>query len=191
VVTTVADDFGSDSADVSKPVNAGGGQVAGFEVNGIYNFGDDWTPWLKGFGVSANYTYSDSTSDQVTSFTSHLPIPGVSKDSVTATGFYERAGFSARLSYTWRSAAVNDGLGGATFQFPDQNGVEKTYGIYQAPYGQLDGQVSYDFNPHVGLVFSVQNITDSAQHTYLQWPDQPFTYDNWGRRYFFGIKFKG
>ena len=191
VLTSVPDDFGSDSADVTKPVNAGGGQVAGFELNGIYNLGDEWTPWLKGFGVAANYTYSDSTSDQVTNFTSHLPIPGVSKNSVTATGFYERAGFSARLSYTWRSTAVNDGVGGATFQFPDQNGTPKTYAIYQAPYGQLDAQVSYDFTPNIGLVFSVQNITDSALHTYLQWPDQPFTYDDWGRRYFFGIKFKG
>ena len=45
VVTSVPDDFGSDLAHVSKPVNAGGGQVAGFELNGIYNFGDDWTPW--------------------------------------------------------------------------------------------------------------------------------------------------
>jgi len=36
----------------------------------------------------------------------------------------------------------------------------------------------------------VQNITGAYQHTYLQWPDLPFTYDNWGRRYYVGLKFK-
>ncbi|HEY4973644.1 MAG TPA: hypothetical protein VII41_08545, partial [Steroidobacteraceae bacterium] len=59
-----------------------------------------------------------------------------------------------------------------------------------APYGQLDAQVSYDINEHLGIVVSAQNLTDEAAHTYLQWPNQPFTYDDWGRRYFFGVKFK-
>ena len=86
---------------------------------------------------------------------------------------------------------MNDSLVGATFAFPDQNGVSKIYQVYSAPYGQLDGQLGYDFNAHVGITFQVQNITDEAQHTYLQLPNQPFTYDTSGRRFFFGIKFKG
>ena len=36
----------------------------------------------------------------------------------------------------------------------------------------------------------VQNVTDQAQHTYLQWPNLPFTYDDAGRRYFLGFKVK-
>jgi outer membrane receptor protein involved in Fe transport len=62
--------------------------------------------------------------------------------------------------------------------------------VFSAPYGQLDGQVGYDFNKHVGIVFSVQNLTDSAQHTYLQFPNEPFSYDDAGRRFFLGFKFK-
>jgi outer membrane receptor protein involved in Fe transport len=50
--------------------------------------------------------------------------------------------------------------------------------------------VSYDFNRHLGIVFSATNLTDEALHTYLQFPNEPFTYDNWGRRYFFGIRFR-
>ena len=79
---------------------------------------------------------------------------------------------------------------GSTFAFNNQNGVSKVYTIYQAPYGQLDGQVGYDFTKQLGLIVSVQNITGAYQHTYLQWPDLPFTYDNWGRRYYVGLKFK-
>ena len=40
------------------------------------------------------------------------------------------------------------------------------------------------------MIFSVQNITNEAQHTYLQYPSQPFSYDSSGRRYFLGFKFK-
>jgi hypothetical protein len=36
----------------------------------------------------------------------------------------------------------------------------------------------------------VQNLTDQAQHTYLEWTNQPFTYDDSGRRFFLGIKGK-
>jgi hypothetical protein len=33
-------------------------------------------------------------------------------------------------------------------------------------------------------------VTDASLHTYLQWPDQPFSYDDSGRRFFLGGKFK-
>jgi outer membrane receptor protein involved in Fe transport len=62
--------------------------------------------------------------------------------------------------------------------------------VFEAAYGQLDGQIGYDFNKHVGVFLSAQNITNSAQHTYLQFPDQPFTYDRSGSRYFLGVKGK-
>jgi outer membrane receptor protein involved in Fe transport len=68
--------------------------------------------------------------------------------------------------------------------------VETTYQVFSAPYGQLDGQVGYDFNRHVGVFLSFQNLTNSAQHTYLQWSNLPFTYDESGRRFFLGIKGK-
>ncbi len=191
VPTLVADDFGGTTSIVKTPENAGSGKVYGIELGGQYAFGDQYFPWLKGFGVAANYTYSDSQTDSVTSFSKKSTIPGVSKNAFTGTLYYERYGFSARGSYSWRDTAVNDSAVGSTFPFPDQNGVNHVYQVYSAPYGQLDAQIGYDFNPHVGLVFSVQNITNEAQHTYLQWRNNPFSYDQSGRRFFFGIKFKG
>jgi TonB-dependent receptor len=191
VATTVADDFGGTTSNVTLPVNAGSGYVYGVEVGFQYSFNTDFAPFLNGFGVATNYTLSNSSSMQATSFSQHSAIPGVAKNSVTGTVYYEKSGLSARLSYSWRDKAVNDSSVGATFAFPDQNGVSKIYQVYSAPFGQLDGQVGYDFNAHAGIVFSVQNVTNTAQHTYLQYPNQPFTYDQSGRRFFFGIKFKG
>jgi iron complex outermembrane receptor protein len=62
--------------------------------------------------------------------------------------------------------------------------------VYSAPYGQLDGQVQFDFNAHVGILVSVVNLANSKQHTYLQFPNEPFTYDDTGRRLYFGVKGK-
>jgi len=188
VPTKVLDDFGGTTGNVQQWVNAGPGQIYGLELGGQYNF--DWN-WTTGLGVAANYTFSESTSNQATAFTQHSSIPGVSQNAFTGTLFYERFGFSGRLSYSWKSRSVNDSLVGPTFSFPDQNGNQKVYQVFQAPYGQLDAQVGYDFfDRHLGIVLSAQNLTNEALHTYLQWPNLPFTYDNWGRRYFFGIRFK-
>ena len=85
---------------------------------------------------------------------------------------------------------MNNSLVGSTFPFPDQNGNIKVYGVYAAAYGQFDAQVGYDFGPRFGLVLSGVNLTNEKQHTYLQFKNLPFTYDDTGRRLFFGFKLK-
>jgi TonB-dependent receptor len=185
VPTLVADDFGGTVANVMTPENAGKGQISGIELGAEFVLDDRFGPYLNGLGFAGNYTLADSVSQQKTSFSQNAPIPGVSRNAVTATLFYQLGGFSARGSYTWRSTSLNDGIGGSTFTFGS-----KTYEVIQAPYGQLDFQVAYDLNRNLGVVFSAQNITDSAQHTYLQFSNEPFTYDNSGRRFFIGAKFK-
>ncbi len=189
IATLVQDDFGGTTADVTKPVNAGKGKIYGIELGVQYSLANA-ASWLRGFGFAANYTRSESTSDQVTAFSNHSSIPGVAKNALNLTGYYERNGFAIRASYSWRDKSVNDSLVGSTFAFPDQNGVSKIYQVYQAPYGQLDGQISYDITRRIGVVASVQNLTDEVQHTYLQYTDLPFTYDRSGRRYWLGVKFK-
>jgi iron complex outermembrane receptor protein len=184
IATFVPDDFGGTTNNVTQPVNAGNGRIYGVEAGGQYAFSNA-VEWLRGFGAAANYTYSQSESAQPTSFTTRGPIPGVSKNAVTGTLYYENHGFSIRGSYSYRDKALNDSAVGATFAFGG-----KVYEVFSAPYGQLDAQASYDFNRHVGVVVSVQNLTDEAQHTYLQWPNQPFTFDDWGRRFFVGVKGK-
>jgi TonB-dependent receptor len=184
IATFVKDDFGGTTNNVTEPVNAGNGRIYGVELGGQYSFGSGIN-WLQGFGAAANYTYSQSTSQQPTSFTTRGPIPGVSRDALTATLYYESHGFSIRGSYSYRDKSLNDSQVGSTFAFGG-----KVYEVFSAPYGQLDAQASYDFNRHVGIILSVQNLTDEAQHTYLQWPNQPFTYDDWGRRFFLGVKGK-
>ena len=182
VNTTVVDDFGGSSGPVTMPINAGHGSIYGLELAGQYVFD-------VGLGFAANYTYSQSTSALTTAFSKRLPIPDVSDHAATATVFYSKYGFDTRLSYSWRSKAVNGGYGGSTFSPVDAStGNSKAFGVFTAPYGQLDAQIAYDFNEHFSVYVSGQNLTEEAQHTYMQYPNQPFTYDNSGTRYFFGVK---
>jgi outer membrane receptor protein involved in Fe transport len=164
------------------PINAGHGSIYGLELAGQYVFD-------LGVGFATNYTYTQSTSALTTAFSKHLPIPDVSAHAATATIFYANYGLDARLSYSWRSKAVNGGYGGSTFSPIDTStGSSKTYGVFTAPYGQLDAQIAYNFNDNFSIYVSAQNLTAEAQHTYMQYPNQPFTYDNSGTRYFFGVK---
>jgi iron complex outermembrane recepter protein len=183
VPTLVADGTGATTANVATPINGGTGKIYGLELGGQYAF--DF-----GLGFAANYTRSNSESTQTSSFAADLPIPGVSKNAVNVTVYFERAGFSARAAYAWRDVAVNSGGVGSSFAFQDLAGNQKIYTVYQAAYGQLDGQLSYDFSSHFGVVVSVVNLADAKQHTYLQWANEPFTYDDTGRRLFFGVKGK-
>lgn len=174
---------GGSVGNVATLVNGGSGKVYGVELGAQYAF-------ENGFGFQANYTRADSESTQNSSFGSNLPIPGVPKNSFNLIGYFERGGFSARVAYAWRDVSVNSNFVGSSFTFQDLNGNPKTYTIYQAPYGQLDAQIGYDFGDHFGLILSVVNLTDEKQHTYLQWKNEPFTYDDSGRRIFFGFKAK-
>src|SRR5450631_1303909 len=183
VPTLVADGTGATTANVATPINGGTGKIYGVELGAQYAF--DF-----GLGFAANYTRSNSESTQTNSFAADLPIPGVSKNAFNGTVYFERAGFSARAAYSWRDVAVNSGGVGSSFAFQDLAGNQKIYTVYQAAYGQVDGQVSYDFGPHFGIVASAVNLTNAKQHTYLQWKNEPFTYDDTGRRVFLGVKGK-
>ena len=183
VQTTVVDDFGGTPGPITMAVNGGHGSIYGLEVAGQYVMD-------LGLGFAANYTYTQSQSVITTAFSNHLPIPDVAAHAATATVFYAVDGLDARLSYSWRSKAVNGGIGGSTFGsvLDTAVGTTKTFGVFTAPYGQLDAQVAYNFLDHFGVYVGAQNLTAEAFHTYLQYPNQPFTYDNSGTRYFFGVK---
>jgi len=183
--TCLADDFGVDCAPVNVPVNGQGGSIKGVELGGQYAFDN-------GFGFNVNYTYSLSRTDSTDSFSSHLPIPGVSLHSATGQFYYQYEGFEGRISYSWRSGNLNGDALGSTFTGVQNivTGVYPVYGVYNKPYGQLDGQLSYDVNKNFGVVAEFVNITNSAVQTYLQYKNQPFEYTDVGRRFNPGFRFK-
>ncbi len=172
----VNDQAGGRFGPVTRPVNGTGGRVRGIEVGAQYAL--DF-----GLGFNLNYTFSDSKTDRSNDFDQGLPLPGVSKHSANGQIYFEKAGFEARASYSWRSKAYTGNFG-----FRDL-GITRTLGIYSRPYGQLDGQVSYQFTPNFGVLVEGINLTKANQSSYLQFPNLPFTYQSGARRVLVGGRF--
>jgi iron complex outermembrane receptor protein len=143
--------------------NGGGGKVKGAEL--AIN-----QPIWGGFGINANYTYSDASADNGD------PIPGNSKDTYNFVGYFENTMFSARLAYTYRSDFF------VTF--------DRSTELNQKGFGQLDASLQYNFNENLALTFDAQNLTDEKIEQYAGSEVRPRAiYDN-GRVYYFGARFK-
>ncbi|MBB6426492.1 TonB-dependent receptor [Sphingopyxis sp. JAI128] len=121
----------------SRPENLASAKIKGFEI-GIQQFMDFLPSPLDGFGVIANYTYSDAEDN------AGFPLVAVSKNSYNLVGLYEKGPFSARIAYNYRDEAV--------FEF--SQGRPSFIGARS----QLDAQVGLDITKNIALSLQAQNL---------------------------------
>lgn len=94
----------------SLPANASGSKLKGIEVGAQVTL--TFLPGaLDGFGIGANATFLDVGELELSQLSGKQPLPGVSKRSFNASAYYEKYGFGARLSYTYRSKYTNSQFG--------------------------------------------------------------------------------
>ena len=175
------------------PENGTGGSMNGLELAGALE-GGLLTPALEGFGAQINYTLVNSNIP--TSSISSIPggpktLPGLSHKSGDVTLYYERNGFSARISQRYRSSFTGEAV--ALF---DQLGYTKILANRQT-----DLQLEYDFSqgPMTGLsiLLQVNNLSNSPDAT-VQYATlannvpmtMPLEYDTWGRTVLLGFSYK-
>ncbi|WP_066962572.1 TonB-dependent receptor [Microbulbifer sp. Q7] len=118
-----------------------GGTTTGLEVS--------WQHDFDGFGVQANYTYTDASSDQkreADKVGSGL-VEGASEHMYNLTGYYENDWVGARLMYNYRTEWYK----GLHF-----NGDE----LWNDSYGQWDASISAAVTDNIDLVFEAVNLTD-------------------------------
>ena len=125
--------------DINRRSNGPGGSNKGFELQVS-------RPIWGGFGVIANYTYSDAKSN------SGDPIPGNSKHAFNVTGFYERGPASARLSYTYRSKFFID--------------IDRASPLNQKSTSSLDASASYKLTDNFWLTADAINLTNEKIEQY-------------------------
>jgi iron complex outermembrane receptor protein len=143
--------------------NGGGGRIQGFELAFT-------KPIWGGFGVHANYTFSDAEAD------SGDPIPGNSTDSFNFTGYFENERLSARLMYTYRSEFF------VTF--------DRTTPLNQDDLFSLDASVVVNVTDYLSLTFDGINLTNEEVVQFAGDSFRPRAiYDN-GRILFAGARFK-
>ncbi|MBL0914153.1 MAG: TonB-dependent receptor [Sphingopyxis sp.] len=155
----------------SRPENLASAKIKGFEI-GIQQFADFLPSPLDGFGIIANYTYSDSE-DQ-----SGFPLVAVSKNSYNLVGLYEKGPFSARIAYNYRDEAV--------FEFSEGRPS------FIGPRSQLDAQMGFDITKNFAISLQAQNLMPkkSATSEYSVNPTALNSYALSERRFSVGLRAK-
>ena len=168
---------------VSGPTNDGHGYVKGLQATLNLPLADI-THYLDGFGVllSGNYTESSLVYG---GNPSPITVPGLSKWVADATLYYQRGGFEARVSQTYRSSFLGrvSGISATRIEQTIQGG--STY----------SAQVSYtiDTGRFKGLTLLLQG-SNLSNHEFVTFqnndPRQVQTWELYGRRYEAGISYK-
>ncbi|RHW17452.1 TonB-dependent receptor [Sphingomonas gilva] len=166
-----------------QPVNGEGGYIRGFEI--LFQKAFTFLPSpLDGFGVYANYSYTDSniSVEENDNAIGSIALPGLSKHVLNGVLYYSKAGFEGRIGYRWRDSYATE-LG-------DTDRI-----LFTAPEGVVDFQLSYEFpdtTPIGGLqlTFQANNVTNEPFETYYGDRDLQGRYEKFGARYMFGIGFE-
>jgi iron complex outermembrane receptor protein len=171
--------------------NGSGGRVYGFELSISLDAGM-FTPSLEGFGVllSGAKTYDDLPKDENGD---EIKLDGFSDNVNSIEMYFEKSGFSARVSRRYRSAFT------ATTRSVILNTLRSTQIDAES---QIDAQIGYDFNSGTleGLTLLLQgnNLTNELAIT-RQSPEVggssttgllPWEDDNYGRVIMLGASYK-
>ena len=124
---------------ISRPFNAGSADVKGFAIAYQQNL-------PLGFGVLANYTYSDGQG------LDGADLPYNSKHQASLSPFFESGPFAARVTYTWRSKYFTS--------------IDRGDQMYVRDAANLDASVTYNVTENIGLTLSGMNLTDSEYYAY-------------------------
>lgn len=138
---------GVDNWTVQNFVNAGGGRLRGVELQANHAFNN-------GFGVVANYTFTEGTAPKE-SFADQLGIfTQSSKHNVNLVGYYETAAYFGRLAYNWRSKYIIR-----------ENAYWYGNRMHDS-YGTLDASFGWNINKWLKLSFDAVNLTkqDDVQY---------------------------
>lgn len=170
--------------------NGTGGYMRGIEGATTLT-GDLITDALAGFGIQLNASYTESSIDPdgPDGGSTTDTIPGLSKVVANGTLFFERNGFSARVSGRYRDQYR--GEYGALFG-------QRTY-RYTLSETQVDLQLGYDFQggtrfEGLSLLFQVYNLNDSPFRTTVSDSNSlgmtfPEEYTEYGTQYLLGFRY--
>jgi len=179
---------------VTMPANGKGGNIYGIELSGALELGRV-AKFLDGFGVIGSLSKTKSNLNPTDNSGEEIRIPGLSGTVYNVTGYFEKWGFQARLSYRYRSK-----FKGEVVQLFTNRGFTEILADRQ-----LDAQVGYTFPDtssfrNLGILLQVYNLTDSPYRTRIGL-DQggPTTanggtfieqYEKYGRQWLLGLNYK-
>lgn len=164
----------------STVANGGGGHIKGIEfafsqpLEGLARSAG-LPDWAQGFGVQANLTLNDSKATTPDGRTTDLP--GASPLIYNISGYYERYGFSARVSYQWQKAYL-DSIGSGDILGD----------TYWANVARLDFSMRYSINENLQLYLDANNLTNEPGIRYQGDFQHQIEHETFGRRYLAGVR---
>jgi TonB-dependent receptor len=177
ILNDSGDDIQNETFEILQPINGEGASVKGFEL--VYQQPFTFLPEpFNGFGISANYTYSDSEIEiDFDGQVKQEAFPGQSKSSYSLVSYYEKGDFSLRLAYSWRDSYLRSIRGGSRRN------------AYVDEYGQLDMSVKYDVTKKLTVSFDVLNLLEEETYTYAGNKARGNEYKETGRFLLLGAKY--
>jgi len=158
--------------------------VNGLEFNWVQPLDFLTDPWLgvKGFGFTANATIID----QRGSGNAPAIATGVAAYTYNVVAYYEQNGIMGRLSYVFNAGTINTGTNQNSIPLASQFG---------SSYNQLDlsaslklARVFGDLPSDPEVTLDIQNLGQTKQRAYFQFPNAPFTLYKPGRVFLFGVR---
>ena len=163
----------------TQPINAGDATLFGVEMAFQRQF--DFLPgFLRQTGFYANYTYTKST---VSNFQiedrndDDLTLPGTPENTLNASLYYEGKKLSARVSYNYAGAFVEEYSDKA---FED---------VYYDKVSYLDFNTSYHFNKNFMLFAELNNILNTPLRYYQGESQYTYQAEYYDIKVNFGLKF--
>lgn len=149
----------------NKPTNGEGGTISGLELAATHTFDN-------GFGLTANYTYTDAENDDPEAYT-----PGVSDNMYNLSAFFENDFLSARVLYNYRTD---------WYKGKHSNGND----LFNDDFGQVDATLSFTLMEGLSLNFEALNLTDEQVTEYADDNESRLMsiYEN-GRRFTAGVRY--
>jgi len=179
---------------VTMPDNGPGGNLKGIEISGAFEF-KQISQMLDGFGVLGSWSKTKSNLNPTDNGGEDIRIPGLSGTVFNLSGYYEKHGFQARVSYRYRSP-----FKGEVVQLFTNRGFTEILADRQ-----VDAQIGYTFQEDsrlngLGMLLQVYNLTDSPYRTRIgldeggpQTADGGTfieTYEKYGRQWLLGFNYK-
>jgi iron complex outermembrane recepter protein len=164
------------------PTNGKGGNMKGIELSASVPL-NLLASVLDGFGVVVSHSDTDS-SIKPNGPGNSQPLPGLSKRVTNLTAYYEKYGFSARISNRSRSDFVGEVAGfGADREF-----------VYVRGENITDVQLGYSFDAGMfkglSVLLQMNNLDNTPYRTYEGVKDKPKVYSSYGRTVLFGVNYK-
>ena len=184
--TTLIDDDRFDANGLDRtnyvyvaPGNGTDGQVFGLELD----YFQQWRSLpgaLSGLGLQANIALLSSefsTPESAGGDVRTTRFPGTSDAVYNLSLFYEKYGFSARISYQWRDEWLDD-----------IDDSDELFDLYWDSEERLDISLRYAINSNLTIFADANNLTDELGRRYQGLVSRPAEVEGFGRRYLFGVR---